>query len=178
MPVEGHLARGPAAIVGQLLLEQGVLPGPVGQQLQLLEVDRLLHVVERAQLDRLDRTLDGAIRGHDDDRNGGVELADPAEQVDAAHTGQAHVGEHHVRPEVCDQLHRRSAVAGHLGLVARFGEKGLDRPGQGALVVHDQHGSAAVHTAASLRATAGSRTRTVVPPGRLAISSRPPFCST
>ncbi len=86
---EGNLVGGPPAIVGQLLPEHGVLPGPIGQELQLLEVDRLLHVVEGAELHRLNGTFDGAIRGHDDHWNGGIELADPAKEVDSAHTGQA-----------------------------------------------------------------------------------------
>ena len=72
-----------------------------------------------------------------------------------------------------EQAQRRLRVARHCGLVARFGQEGLDGAREGALVVDDEHGGAA-HAAPS----AGRRSRTVVPsPGRLAISSRPPFCS-
>src|SRR6266576_2280579 len=38
-----------AAVVLQLLLEEAVLPCPVGQELQLLQVHRLLDIVEGAE---------------------------------------------------------------------------------------------------------------------------------
>ena len=81
--------RGPPAVVGELLPELGVLPGAVGEELQLLEVHRLLEVVERAELHRLDRALDGAVGGHDDHGDGGVELADPPQELDAVHARAA-----------------------------------------------------------------------------------------
>ena len=103
----------------------------------------------------------------------GVELPDPAQQLDAGHAGKAHIGKDHVGAQALEQAERLLPVTRHLGLVPRLGEKRLDRPGEGALVVHDQDGAA--HAGISV----GSRSRTVVPaPGRLSISSRPPFCST
>ena len=139
-PGEGHLAGRPASIVGELLLHQRGFAGPVGQQLQLLQIHRLLHVVEGAELDRLDRALDGAVRGHDDDRDGGIELADPSEQLDAAHAGKAHIGEHHIGPEALDQLLGPFSIAGDLRLVPCLRQEGLDRARERALIVDDEHG--------------------------------------
>ena len=86
-PASGVSRAAPPAVIGELLAELGVLPGAVGQELELLEVERLLEVVERPELHRLDGALDGAVGGHDDHRDGGVELADPPEQVDASMPG-------------------------------------------------------------------------------------------
>src|SRR5215213_170369 len=166
-------------MIGELLPQHGVFPRPIGQQPELLQVYRLLHIIESAQLHGLDGSLDRAVGRHDDDRDGGIEFLDPPEQLDPAHPGKPHVGEHDVGPQALQQRQRLLAVPSHLGLIPSFPEKRLDGPRQSALVVHHQYSAApGSQTAAPLGWATGSRTRTVVPPGRLSISSRPPFCST
>ena len=86
--------------------------------------------------------------GHDDDRDGRVELPDPTKELDAVHAREAHVAEHDVRAHRLQQPQRLLRVAGHLGLVAGLGEERLDGARQGALVVDDQDGRAA-HAAPS-----------------------------
>jgi hypothetical protein len=116
-----------------------LLAGAVGQELQLLEINRLLQVVEGAQLHRLDRAFDRAMGGHDDHRHRRVEFADPAQQVDAAHPGQAHVGEDHVRPQLLEHAERTLGVSGNLGLVPRLGKESPNRARERPLVIHDEN---------------------------------------
>ena len=70
----------PAAARRGFLLEQPVfgqqpplLERTRHQQQQMIGIDRLGEEIERALLHRLDGVLDAAVRGHDDDRQFGVE---------------------------------------------------------------------------------------------------------
>src|SRR5207245_5074204 len=101
---EPDVPRGAAAVIRQLLFEQAVLTSAIGQELQLLQVHRLFDVVEGAELDGFDGALDGAVGRQHDHGEDGIELADPLEQVDAAHAGEAHVREHDVRLKTLQQL--------------------------------------------------------------------------
>ena len=62
-----------------------ILEGAAGQHQQLVDLERLLQVVARAELHRLDGALDAAVRGHHDDgrplrfRRDGGEVADHVE---------------------------------------------------------------------------------------------------
>ena len=55
--------------------QRPLAPGPLDQRAQRLQLERLGDVVERAPAHRLDRAVDRAERGHDDDRDGRVDLA-------------------------------------------------------------------------------------------------------
>src|SRR5205807_5520859 len=119
-----------------------------------------------------------------DHRDYGIERPDALEQIEPAHSGQAHVGEDDVRLQDGEQRERFLPGPRHLGFIAMVGQERLGGPGQRLLVVDYEHGGAA-H--AMLRAgwgatsplAVGSQMRTVVPrPRVLVMSSRPPASST
>ena len=95
-------------------------------------------VFEGPQLGGLDGRLGGAVGGHDDDRQLGLDLVDGAEGLQAAHPRQAHVHDHQVGDL---GLHR-----GYGRLAAGRGLHGVAFPGQDFLkalphlrfVVNDQ----------------------------------------
>src|SRR2546422_176383 len=91
--LEPDVPGGAPAVVGQLLLQQAVFARPVGQQPQLLQIDRFLDVVERAKLHGLHRPLDRAVGRQHDHRDYRIELADPLEEIEPAHAGEPNVRE-------------------------------------------------------------------------------------
>ena len=61
-------------------------------------VERLFQKVDGADLHRLDRQRHVAMAGDDDDRHVDFHFAQSPQQIDAAHSGHAHVGDHAARP--------------------------------------------------------------------------------
>src|SRR6184192_1843204 len=61
------------------------LTGAVGEQLQLLQVHRLLDVVEGAELDRFHGPLDRAVGRQHDDGDHRIERMDSLEQIESTH---------------------------------------------------------------------------------------------
>src|SRR5574337_2031495 len=177
-PHEGKLPDVPLSIVGELLPQPGTLTRAVGQQLQFVQIDRLLDIVERPKLDRLHRPFNGAVGGHDNDGNVAVEFLDFSQQLDAACARQTDVQEDQVWTEAIQQLQRLIGVLGHLCLVPLLGHEQLDRAGQGLLIVHNQQ-RRSVHAIPSWSSgDVGRVMLTVVPtPGVLAMSRCPPFCA-
>ncbi len=100
---DNFIARGhfvDRAAEPDVFLVQAALGQRLGDdEAQLLGVDRLRHVVRRAELQRLDRRIDRReCRNHHDDRPRPA-AADLFEQLDAVHAGQPHVqaARHHTR---------------------------------------------------------------------------------
>ena len=182
--VEADVGRGATAVIGQLLLQETRLAGAVGEQLQLLQVHRLLDVVEGAELDRFHGPLDRAVGRQHDDGDHRIERMDPLEQIEPTHPRQPDVGEHDVGLQSGEQVQRLLPRARHLRLIAVVGEECLGGSRQRLLVVHDQHGRAAhailrTGWGATSPLALGSQIRTVVPrPSVLVMSSRPPASST
>src|SRR3989449_865356 len=114
--LEPDVPGGAPAVVGQLLLQQAVFARPVGQQPQLLQIDRFLDVVERAKLHGLHRPLDRAVGRQHDHRDYRIELADPLEEIEPAHAGEPNVREDDIGLEALDQLERLLPGAHHLRL--------------------------------------------------------------
>ncbi len=86
-----------------LLLEAREIPAErdafedaLDHQLELVVVERLRHVVGRAELHRLDRGALRAVCGDHDDGGLGRVLADPAEHVHARARAEAEVGDDEV----------------------------------------------------------------------------------
>src|SRR5574340_553360 len=135
---------------------------------QVIERKRLQEEVHRARLHRLHGGLDGAERGHDDDRGRHVLPAHAIEQLQTVHPGQAQVGEHQV-----GALSELDAFLGRGGLVhleTGAGELQLDYPAQLFLVLDDQY--AGLHCI-------GRKTRKILPfPGSLSTAILPPCSST
>ena len=72
--------------------------------LELGHVERLEQIIVSAQLHRLDGRLGGAVSGHEDDEQLGVNLPDAAERFQAADAAHANVHDHQVRFEPGNQL--------------------------------------------------------------------------
>jgi hypothetical protein len=78
-------------------LERLGLEHPVDHDQQLLEVERLGQVLDRAGPHGLDRGLDRAEGGHDHHRRRVFHRVDLLDQLDAVHAGHLQVGQDHVR---------------------------------------------------------------------------------
>ena len=69
----------------------------VGDQfLELRDVERLEQVVVGAQFHRLDGGLGGAVGGHEDDQQLGVDLPNPPERLQPVDAAHAHIHDHQI----------------------------------------------------------------------------------
>ena len=130
--------RRPAAR-GELFLQHQILAGhaphrqrALDDQQEMVRIDRLGEKVERALLDRRDRILNAAERGHDDHRQLRIQLLGRMEHAEAVTHGQSQVRQHH-RGVLCLQGRDRlrliarfdDGVALRLERVAQHGAKGI-----------------------------------------------------
>ena len=105
---------------------------------ELLQVDRLGEVVVGARLERLDRVLGRAVGGDDDRLLAPVALLEPAQHVEPAAVGKAHVGDDGAVGAVLEMEQRLLDGAGGVEVVALAQERQLvERPEVG-LVVDDE----------------------------------------
>ena len=82
-----------------------------GQQLvEAAEVERLAQVVHRPELDRLDRGVDRGVAGHEHGLTVRVDIANRAQDVEAADLRHPQVDHHQVGPPRLDQRDGRAAV--------------------------------------------------------------------
>ncbi len=167
--------------VDVLLVEPALLERAVDDDLELVDVEGLRHVVVGAELHRLDRALGGGVGGHHDHRRAGLALADLAQQVETVAVGHHHVAQHEVGRGVGEALARLADRARRRHLeplaVAEHGEE-VD---EALLVVDDQHpaGHASAPAVADDTGSSGSSIAMAVPcPAPLSTSTRPPCSST
>ena len=80
------------------------------QLIEPAEVERLAQVVHRPELDRLDRGVDRRVARHEHGLAVRVDVADGAQDVEAADLRHPQVDHHQVRPARLDQRDRRAAV--------------------------------------------------------------------
>ena len=99
-------------VLALLLVELGE---PLEQPLQLVGIERLGQVVLGAGLDRLDRGVDGALRGQQDHLDVVDLRLQRLQQLDAAHPRHHQVGDDDRRAEGGDLLERLGAVGGLVG---------------------------------------------------------------
>jgi hypothetical protein len=112
---------------------------PLEHDAQLREVHRLAEVVVRAGAHRRHRVLHGGERGHHDHAHVGHALAEALHELDAAHAGHLHVGDHHVGREVVELTERLVGVACRAHGVALLAEELGHGGAGGGLVVDDQN---------------------------------------
>ena len=131
-----------AEMPAQLLPQAAILLAqhPLGQRLlhrdhQMLWSERLGHEVVGSQAHRLDRVLDGAVRGHHDHLNLRVQLLDLRQQFHAVHARHLQIGDHQVRLFLLNGLHGLFAVGRHPNLVSLALEQALAAHRQIDLVV-------------------------------------------
>ena len=94
--VEGEAVVERPAQLGVLAVQLSLLDHPVDLVPQLDVVERLLQVVQRALLDGLDRRLDGAEGGQEDDPDQRVVLFQLLEDLQSRAAGDHLVHDHHV----------------------------------------------------------------------------------
>ena len=123
------------AQVLDLVLEAAVLDGLVDLELHLLDLERLLHVVERADLHRLDRGVHGAERGHQDHVGGRVQRLGGAQHVHAVAAAHLQVAQHDVVGAFVQLLDGDVAVGGLIDVVVRVGERPDDAAAKGIVIV-------------------------------------------
>ena len=105
------------AQVLDLVLEAAVLEGLLDLELHLLDLERLLHVVEGADLHRLDRRVDRAERRHQDDRARRVQRLGRAQHVHAVAAAHLEVAEDDVVLPFVQLLDRDVAVGRFVDVV-------------------------------------------------------------
>jgi hypothetical protein len=135
------IARSAARPGGRVEVARVALLGGEGlldDALELDEVERLGDVVERAVFERLDRGLDGAVRGDEDEREARLVGLDPAQQAHAVDHRHLEVADHEVEQLVLELRDRRGPVLRGVDLVAHALEVGRQHLPDGRLVVDDQ----------------------------------------
>ena len=117
--VEAELVLDLALQPRDLAAQRALAERLVGDEQQLLDLERLGDVVVRAELDRADRGLDRAERGdhHDVRRLGQRHHA--ADQVEAVHLGHPQVGDDQVEPVGARELEAGRGARRRLDLEPR-----------------------------------------------------------
>ncbi len=113
-PVLAQLAAEDADLAQGLLAFRRLLD----EDLQPARIDRLGQVVVGAFLDRLDRGLDRALRGEQDDRDVAHLIAQRLEEGETVHARHDDIGDDDAGAERGDALQRFLAVGGGFGDVA------------------------------------------------------------
>jgi len=105
---------------------------------QAPEVDRLLQVIARAELDGRDRRVDRRVAGQQDDVAVGVRLADRLQHVESAELRHLQVDDGHVGIELRKFRERRGRVRARLDLEPHLPSETLDDRQDCRLVVDRQ----------------------------------------
>ncbi len=121
-----------------LHLELPRLGGAPADGDQLVVGEGLLDVVEGALVDGADGRLQRGLRGHQDDRQGGVHLLCGEQDLQAAHAGHAHVGQEHVGADVGEALQPLAPADGGAHLEALALEEDAQGVQDRGLVVDDE----------------------------------------
>ena len=136
---------------------------------QLLEGERLGHVVVGAGAERLHLEVHRVLRGQDQDRRGGAPVAKRPQHFEAAHPGQPEIEHDEVVPAARGEAQSLHAVVHQIGVEVVFLQPALHVLADGAVVLDDE----------DLHAGTGRYTRKVAPrPGALSTSIRPPWSAT
>ncbi|MND56661.1 hypothetical protein D3C80_477720 [compost metagenome] len=156
----------------QALLFLGVLEGALDQRHGFVDVEGLGQVLEGAALVGGHRAVQVGMGGHDDHWQARVQLADPCQQVQAAGTGHADVGDDHVRllaGEAAEQaVGALEALGGHAFLLQGL----FQDPADGTVVVDDPDGFTTAHDEEA-PCSSGRKIENTVWPGWLSHSIRP-----
>ena len=106
---------------------------------QLVDFERLAQIVERAQLHRVDRAVDGRVRRHQDDvRRVGRRADVLADELEAAHARHHVVGEQDVEGPLAEQLQRLTSAGRVDDFVAVAPQRAAQRLAQLLFVVDEQ----------------------------------------
>ena len=133
---------GPAQVL-EVVLDAPQLERLLDLDLHLLDLERLLHVVEGPDLHRLDGGVHRAERRHQDDGRRRVQRARRAEDVHAVAPAHLEVAQHDVEVAVVQPLDGGVAVRGFLDFVFGFREAPGEPAPEGVVIVGDEN---ATHT--------------------------------
>jgi hypothetical protein len=123
---------------GAVLLQQTeALQRLLDDQLQLVDVERLLDEVVGAELEGLARRLDGREGGHHHDGHLGEEIAHGAQQLDARHVRHLDVRDDQVGRLRAQQRQSGAPVLGRADLMARPSEDQRQQLPHALFVVND-----------------------------------------
>ena len=123
------------AEVLDLVLQAAVLDRLLDLELHLLDLERLLHVVEGADLHRLDGGVDRAERRHQDDRGRRLQRLGRAQHVHAVAAAHLQVAQHDVELPLVQLLDGDVAVRRLVDLVLRVGQRADDAAPQRVVIV-------------------------------------------
>src|SRR5689334_5227225 len=107
--------------------------------LHLLDLEGLLHVVERARLDGLDGGGYGAERGHEDDGGRGMQLLRGLQDLEPGAATHLQVADDDVEEALVELLDGGVAIRRFLDLVPRFGNRLRESAAERVVVVCDQY---------------------------------------
>ena len=137
-PFERHAALQALFEDPRAVLEVAFLEDRLQHPFEAAEVDRLLDVVGRAELDCLDRVLHGRVRAHEHELDVRVAVLQVAQQLEPAHPGHADVGQDHVNRLLVERRQRRIRAVRDFHLEALLGEKDLEDLPDVRIVLHDE----------------------------------------
>ena len=104
---------------------------------QFVGIDRLGHVIPRAQLHAAHGVLYLGVARHHDHRNLHMLPGHPLQQGDAVLVGQAHIAQHERESALRERRTGRRDARRRLGPEALFREPRLEHQGEGDIVVYD-----------------------------------------
>jgi hypothetical protein len=116
-----------------------MLQGTTDAQEELVFLKGLEDVVVGAPANGFQGGRDVVDGGNHDDRDFGVVLAEPIEELDAVHLGHDHVAEDEIRGDALDLLLGGAAVANRGAVIPLGFEHCRDDFADGFFVVHDQY---------------------------------------
>ena len=128
-----------------LVQQLAVLERLLDQDVQADRIDRLVQIVVRPQLHRLDGRVDRGMPGHHDGRDREVALANLADQVEAADPRQAEVGQDQREIALDQPFQGGRPVVGDLDPAVGVGQELRELLADQLAVVH--HKDASIHGA-------------------------------
>ena len=114
-----------------------LLSGAAHQIDRLIDVERLRQIFERAALIRGDGAVEIGMRGHDDDRQLGLAVANLGQQLEAAAARHADVGDQHVGSIAAQRGERGVGVIERGRRHASLAQRALEHPADGGIVVDE-----------------------------------------
>ena len=130
-----------AAEVLELVLEAPHFERLLDLDLHLLDLERLLHVVEGADLHRLDGGVHRSERRHQDHGRRRMQRARRAQDVHAVAAAHLEVAQHDVEVAVVQPLDGGVAVRGFFDLVSGFGQAPGEPAAERVVIVGDENSS-------------------------------------
>ena len=128
-----------AAEVVEFVLQPLHLERLLDLDFHLLDLERLLHVVEGADLHRLDRRVDVAECGHQDDGRRGVHRPRRAQHVHAVAAAHLQVAQYDIEVALVQALDRGIAIGGLLDLVSRICQTARQTAAQRIVIVRNEY---------------------------------------